>query len=225
VAFEQLVQHVYMVELDESVAAVWEMILGGGAEWLGNRILSYQLDRKQVETDLKQEPSDLREKAFLTLVRNRVCRGGILAPGTGLIEYGEKGKGVHSRWYPATLRRRILDIASVRDRMTFKPGDAFECIESFKERRDAVFFIDPPYTASKKSAGNRLYNHSRIDHKALFELVAKCKGDLLLTYDNAEEVKTLAKQVGLDTRTVAMKNTHHAEMAELLIGRNFDWLT
>ncbi|GIK41471.1 MAG: hypothetical protein BroJett011_53040 [Chloroflexota bacterium] len=49
-------------------------------------------------------------------------------------------------------------------------------------------------------------------------------GDFLMTYDNAVEVRALAQQHGFDFQVVPMKNTHHAEMTELLIGRNLDWL-
>ncbi len=45
-----------------------------------------------------------------------------------------------------------------------------------------------------------------------------------MTYDNAAEVLALAERHGFSTRPVAMKNTHHAEMSELLIGRNLDWV-
>jgi hypothetical protein len=45
-----------------------------------------------------------------------------------------------------------------------------------------------------------------------------------MTYDNAEEVRALADRHGFETKTVAMKNTHHAEMDELLIGRDLDWV-
>ncbi len=45
-----------------------------------------------------------------------------------------------------------------------------------------------------------------------------------MTYDNAEEVRALAKQHGFETKPVAMKNTHHAEMDELLIGRDLGWI-
>jgi hypothetical protein len=45
-----------------------------------------------------------------------------------------------------------------------------------------------------------------------------------MTYDNAEEVRALAERHGFETKPVAMKNTHHAEMDELLIGRNLDWV-
>ncbi len=48
-------------------------------------------------------------------------------------------------------------------------------------------------------------------------------GDFLMTYDNTQEVIELAQQHGFDTQFVAMRNTHHAKMTELLIGRNLDW--
>ena len=40
------------------------------------------------------------------------------------------------------------------------------------------------------------------------------------SYDNAEEVRTPADRRGFETKLVPMKNTHHAEMNELLIGRD-----
>jgi len=36
-------------------------------------------------------------------------------------------------------------------------------------------------------------------------------------------VRELARRHGFDTMLVPMKNTHHTEMNELLIGRNLDW--
>jgi DNA adenine methylase len=44
-----------------------------------------------------------------------------------------------------------------------------------------------------------------------------------MTYDNTDEVRELARWYGLDTLPVAMKNTHHAKMTELLIGRDLGW--
>jgi DNA adenine methylase len=103
-------------------------------------------------------------------------------------------------------------------------GDAFEVIAEHRKNQDAVFFIDPPYTAGGKRAGSRLYTHSEIDHNRLFSLCESLHGDFLMTYDNADEVRALAERHGFETKTVPMKNTHHAEMAELLIGRNLDWV-
>ncbi len=51
-----------------------------------------------------------------------------------------------------------------------------------------------------------------------------CKGDFLMTYDNTPEIAALAAEFGFQAKPVAMKNTHHAKMTELLIGRDLDWL-
>ena len=75
-----------------------------------------------------------------------------------------------------------------------------------------------------KQAGSRLYTHSEIDHACLFSMCEQLRGDFLLTYDNADEVRTLALRHGFEARPIAMKNTHHAEMTELLIGRNLRWM-
>jgi hypothetical protein len=71
------------------------------------------------------------------------------------------------------------------------------------QRADAVFFIDPPYTV----AGRRLYKYSAIDHHKLFEVATHLVGDFLMTYDNVNEIRWLAREFGLDTEKVPMKNT------------------
>ena len=157
-------------------------------------------------------------------MKNRTAHGGILAEGAGVLKHGENGKGIHSRWYPQTLAKRILNIELVAKRIEFIHGDAFEVLARCGKDSNAVFFIDPPYTAGGKRAGSRLYNHCKIDPDRLFSCCEKLRGDFLMTYDNAEEVRVLAERHGFKTKPVAMKNTHHAEMNELLIGRNLDWV-
>ena len=74
-----------------------------------------------------------------------------------------------------------------------------------------------------KSAGSRLYLHSVLNHEQLFSVAATVAGDFLMTYDNAPGVRDLAQRYGFDTLPIPMKNTHHAEMTELLIGRDLEW--
>jgi hypothetical protein len=38
------------------------------------------------------------------------------------------------------------------------------------------------------------------------------------------EISSLAKEFGFETLAIAMKNTHHARMNELLIGKDLSWL-
>ncbi len=223
-AFEQLADRVVMVELDKQIAAVWETILGGDAKWLAKKLLTFELTPESAKAELAKPAQSRRDLAFQTILKNRTAHGGILAEGAGVLKNGENGKGILSRWYPQTLAKRITNIEFVAKRIEFVHGDAFEVMTEYRKEKDAVFFIDPPYTAGGKSAGSRLYTHSEVDHEKLFALCEKLHGDFLMTYDNAEEVCALAERHGFQTKPVAMKNTHHAEMNELLIGRNLDWV-
>lgn len=223
VAFERLAEHVTLVELDDDVAAVWETMLGGDAEWLATKIVNFDLTHETVQAVLSETPATTRERAFATILRNRVNHGGIMAPGSGVIKHGENGKGLRSRWYPQTLSQRILAIGAIRDRITIVHGEGIEAMRQHAGNAATVFFIDPPYTAGGKRAGSRLYTHWVMDHERLFDVTATLASDFLMTYDNADELHDLARRHNFDTLLVAMKNTHHAKMTELLIGRNLNW--
>ncbi len=222
---EGLVKDATLVEIDADVASVWQTILDEHDwAWLTNKIASFDLSLANVQALLAQPYFTRKEQAFNTIVRNRVARGGILAPGAGFIKQGEKGKGIKSRWYPATLARRIRNIAMMREQFTFIAGDGMAVLRTATDRADTIFFIDPPYTFKGKKAGTRLYTHTELDHEALFEQVSNLHSDFIMTYDDVDEIRLLARRYGFDTHTVSMKNTHHAKATELLIGPNLSWL-
>ncbi len=224
VAFENLAKHVVLIELDRQVAAVWETIINGNGKWLAERIEKFDLSYETVNEVLEATNLNIQEQAFQTIIKNRVNRGGILAPGAGKMKKGENGKGIASRWYPETLSRRIRKIHHIRDKLTFIKGDGLEEIRKNLQRPEVVFFIDPPYTAGGKKAGRRLYTHSELDHDELFRLCSSSAGDFLMTYSNDEATRQLARKHKLVVQEIAMKNTHHAKMTELLVSRNLDWL-
>jgi DNA adenine methylase len=223
IAAERMADKVLMVELDGQISSVWKTILSKEAEWLAEKIMTFSLTPASAAKTLSKRPTTLREKAFQTILKNRIYHGGILANGSGMIKYGENGKGIQSRWYPETLSTRILEIASMRERITFVEGDGMETMRKYAKRTNAVFFIDPPYTAGGKRAGVRLYTHNDLDHRKLFKITRSVAGEFLMTYDNADAVSTLAKLHKFETAVISMKNTHHAKMSELLIGKNLDW--
>lgn len=224
VAFEGWARHTLFAELDPRVASVWQTVLGGQAQWLAEKIENFELSGDNVRGELERESRgallSLRERAFLIILRNRVQRGGIMAPGAGLVKSGENGRGLKSRWYPETLARRIREIDEIKDRLTFEAVDGMSLIERFKNDEQVVFFLDPPYT----KAARRLYDHWEFDHQALFASLQSVRGHFLLTYDNTPEIRALAKKYGYSTAEIAMKNTHHEKMTELLIGSDLSWL-
>lgn len=222
--FEELVSHVVMVEIDEDMAAVWQSVVDGHAGWLAKRILNFELTKEAVIQEISKTDVSIKEKAFQTILKNRTFHGGILADGSGFLKHGENGKGISSRWYPTTIAKRFDNLKLVADRIMFRREDGLKVIREYSQRNDVVFFIDPPYTAGGKKAGKRLYRHYILDHECLFTLCESIKGDFLMTYDNADEVKTMARAHGFQMRLIPMKNTHHATMEELVIGKDLSWM-
>ncbi len=222
--FENLVEKAVIVELDDEVAAVWEAVINGAAEWLANRILAFNLTKEAVLEELQKTPATKREKAFQTILKNRTLHGGILAEGSRFIKHGENGKGICSRWYPKTLANRLINLNHVVSRIDFRNDDGLKVMAEFSTSEEAVYFIDPPYTAGGKKAGKRLYKYHHLDHEYLFTICESLKVDFLMTYDDSEEVKQMARRHGFQMRLIPMKNTHHATMKELVIGRDLSWL-
>ncbi|MDR3303200.1 MAG: hypothetical protein LBS86_02175, partial [Treponema sp.] len=218
-AHENLADHIIMVEIDEEIAAVWKTIFYGDVTWLVDSIVSFNMTIENVHTILALDYSTNEEKAFKTIIKNRTFHGGILAKGSGLIKYGEQGKGLHSRWYPQTLAKRINHIQKLKGKITFIQGNGLEIMKE----HNAVFFIDPPYTAGGKKAGNRLYTHHAVDHELLF-LYCNNIERFLMTYDISSEIENLAGKYFFDIKEIPMKNTHNAAMKEYLISKDLKWL-
>jgi DNA adenine methylase len=220
VALEELAEHVTLVELDRDVAAVWATILSGPVDVLAHRITEFRMSKRAVLALLKSRPRTQLDRGFLTLVKNRVRRGGILSGSASLLKLGENGNGLKSRWYPATLKRRIEAISAKSSKITFLCEDGFKFIHAHRKDEGCAFFIDPPYTV----AGERLYHHSEIDHRALFEVSSQIAGSVLMTYDNTRDIRKLVKEFGFQSRRVQMQTSHHSVKTELLISREFSWL-
>jgi DNA adenine methylase len=217
---ENYVDKSILIELDEDVASVWQTIIYDDANWLIHKILNVNLTQECVAEIIHNKTSGTRERAFATIIENRINRGGILAPGAGRVKNGENGRGMLSRWYPETLARRIQAISEMRNRLEFIQDDGIKIMENHLNAANIVFFTDPPYT----QAGRRLYRHSQIDHHKLLSLTSQLKGESLVTYDNSREIVHIALENDLQVCWVPMKTTHHAQKLELLIGRNLEWL-
>jgi len=216
---ENLVEEAQFAEIDQDVAATWHSILNGQAGWLAKQIREFKIGRRSVKATLKKIPKSIHERALQCLIRNRTAHGGVLQSGAGLLREGD-GHGIASRWYPETLAHRILAVSAL-EHLHFCQRDGFHLIEQFANRADVAFFVDPPYT----SAASRLYHHWKIDHAQLFVLLQRVAGSVLMTYDATAEIRKLAFEHGFQVRTIPMKTTHHQKKRELMISRDFSWLS
>ena len=216
---EGLAPNAVMIEIDRDVAAFWRATFESSAtlsEWVRRFEPTYE-SLNELE---KTAPRSVEEHGFRTLVLNRTKRGGILAPGASFTKRGENGKGLLSRWYPETLVSRLSAIEECADRIAFCEGDCMKILPTILhgwESRAAVF-LDPPYTAKGgKRAGKRLYSHSKVDHSALFSMLADHGSNFLMTYDAAPEIIELVRYYNFDAVCLSMKNTHHNQLSELVI--------
>ena len=206
-----------MLEVDRDVAAFWHAALGHG-QALAEKVVQFELSRAAINAMTSQAPKDVVEHGFRTLVLNRTRRGGVLESGAALLKAGENGKGIGSRWYPKTIVKRIDAIRRCGGRIGFLEGDAMAFLEGLLHRQAGVaVFLDPPYTAGGKNAGRRLYAHSQIDHARLFELMGESGADFMMTYDESPEIVALIHEHGFHAVRVMMKNSHHKEIAELVV--------
>lgn len=217
-AAEHLADRCVFAELDRDVAAFWHAALNH-TDKLCDKIDGFDATLPHVTEIAHGTPTDLVEHGFRTLVLNRTRRSGILARGASFIRTGENGRGVASRWYPETLVRRLRQIKDWVDRMVFCETDGLKMLEAMAQVDDCAIFVDPPYTAGGKRAGRRLYAHHDIDHERLFSILADTNVDFLMTYDMSDDIVALVRHHGFVVVRVAMKNSHHARLNELVVTR------
>jgi DNA adenine methylase len=214
-----LADEVHLIERDKDVAAVWKATLGGNCPQLCERIKAFRMSRNAVVAALADERDDLVSVAFRCLLRNRVQRGGILAPRAGLLRKGERGNGVSSRWYPVTLMNRLRTIHSLAERIRFTEGDAMLLLPVMLRRTDAAVFVDPPYVVNGNGPGIRLYRHTQVDHECLFAMLSEARSACLATYHPSPEIRRLARLSGFSISSRAMRTTHHSQRRELILRR------
>ena len=217
---EQLVDTAIMIEKDESVGAVWQAILGRSGRRLAEQIRNFEFTRENVTATMCRKPHHLRDRAFQTILRNRVRRNGILADGAGLLKLGEAGSGLASRWYPDTLADRVLDIVQVRHKIEITIGDGLRYIEKHKHCQQDIYFIDPPYS----EVGKRLYRYGAVNHETLFECVSNLAGHFLMTYKDTSEIRDLVTRYAFECQPIEMRGGLNNTKMELLISPDFSWL-
>lgn len=216
---ENLVKTTVMVEIDRDVAAFWRSALENG-DTLQERVTKFKPTLNRLRKLEQDAPSSVLEHGFRTLVLNRTKRNGILAPGASFSRNGEGGKGLLSRWYPDTLADRLAAIQEHARNFIFLEGDGLKLLPVVLEGwgNRAAVFLDPPYTAKGgKKAGSRLYDHSNIDHAALFSILAEHDANFLMTYDPASEIVELVRRHNFNAVGLSMKNGHHNKMREIVV--------
>lgn len=217
VAQLDLADKITFVELDPDVAAVWRAILGPTCAKFAARVRQFNLTEKSAKEVLGQTEQDLVSRAFRCLLRNRIQRGGIMAPGAGFLKRGENDKGIASRWYSETIAKRIEAVHALRTKLTFLEGDGLKVLKSYANRSKVAAFVDPPYFVNGKGAGARLYSHYEVDSARLFKLAERFKGPMVITYHRSAIIQRQAESVDIKCHSFNVRTAHSINRRELIM--------
>jgi len=212
-----LADQITFVEIDPEVAAVWRAILGPTYAEFASRVREFVLTEDSAKKVLSRTENDLVSRAFRCLLRNRIQRGGIMAPGAGFLKRGEDDKGISSRWYAETLATRIERVHDLRAKLVFREDDGISVLKSFRNRQKTAAFIDPPYTANGKGAGVRLYRYHDVDSAELFNVAEEFSGPMIITYHRSVVVRRQAEAAEIRCQTINVRTAHSLNRRELIM--------
>jgi len=212
------------VEIDMRLRAFLKLMLTD-PDSLVTAIREFVPTQKNLTQCLSCKPKGYRKLGFQTLVKNRTSRGGVIAARAGMLKQGERNRGPFSRWYPETLIKRIKRIKRVRCKISLVEGDGIRFLCKRRNRKNDIYFIDPPYSFSKNGAGRRLYSHFEVPHKELLKALKQLSGRFLVTYDDDRSIEQLAKTNKLAFKGIRMRNSNYITKKELLISDDLDWLS
>jgi hypothetical protein len=110
-------------------------------------------------------------------------------------------------------------VRALASRIIIHHMDAVECLRKYSHANSSAY-IDAPYPG----LGKDLYHKADVNHAELFQTLATWPGNWFATYNNDALVGALCHQYGFQYEQVKMRNAHHIQKTELIIGRNLDWL-
>ncbi len=192
--FNNDVDEIVINDYDKAIYSMWKAITTQTRrflELLENTEVSVEEWRRQKEIYEKQNNKYSLELGFAAFFLNRVNRSGILSAGPiGGFEQ-EGNYKIDVRFNKEDLAKRIIKIAQYRKNIHVYNHDVRNFLASYlpKYMDHAFVYFDPPYF----NKGKQLYKNffTEKDHKTIHGLIDQLQCPWMVTYDNAEEIKTI----------------------------------
>ena len=204
-----LVDTVVLSDIDERLFRFWERAINDRS--FADEVRAFQGTRENVEA-LDANPE--ANIALWVIVRTHTSFGGHLDKG-GLRSEGH----IDERWYPEALSQRLAMVRALASRIIIHHMDAVECLRKYSHANHSAY-IDAPYPG----LGKVLYHKFDLNHAELFGTLATWPGNWFATYNNDVLIGALCHQYGFQYEQVKMRNAHHMQKTELIIGRDLGWL-
>lgn len=194
--YRGIVPKIVINDYDPAIYAMWYACLNMSdelCEMIRSASLTIEEWTKQKEIYSAQEEKSLLELGFATLYLNRTNRSGIIKGG---VLGGKDQSGnykIDVRFNKETLSKKVLDIASHRNKIILTNYDAKYILSKDYDLGEMCFLnIDPPYVTK----GKQLYRNyfSEKDHRELSKLIKNCNHPWVVTYDICDLVAQIYQE-------------------------------
>jgi DNA-methyltransferase len=194
--FEGFVEKITINDKDRSIYAFWYSVLNQSEE-LCNLIEETPITinewKKQKEVQKNTDNVTLLELGFSTFFLNRTNRSGIIKAG---VIGGYKQENIYKldcRFNKEDLIKRILQIASVKDKIDLYNDDALILIDKVikdEHFNNMLLYFDPPYYEKGSSLYMNYYKKSH--HQIVCEKIKNLQGvKWIVSYDDTPEIRDL----------------------------------
>jgi DNA adenine methylase len=185
--------HVHLNDLDRAVYSFWRATLDQPDEMARMvRDTPLTLEERLRQKAVYRDPgTSTLELGFATFYLNRTNRSGIIHGG---VIGGNKQEGAYridARFNRVALARRVEKVASYAPRITLYNKDAVDFIAQDLPAipGKTLVYLDPPYYANGARLYRNTYKHD--DHAKIAGLVGSIPHPWIVSYDDADPIKTL----------------------------------
>jgi len=185
--------HVHLNDIDRAVYSFWRAVLDNPEDMARMvRDTPLTLDERLRQKAIYRDPNaGTLDLGFATFYLNRTNRSGIIHGGV----IGGNGQAgayrIDARFNRSELARRVEKVASYAPRISLHNKDAVDFIAkdlpALPEK--ALVYLDPPYYANGSRLYRNTYKHD--DHAKIAALVGSIARPWIVSYDNAEAIRTL----------------------------------
>jgi DNA adenine methylase len=220
------VDHILINDADPVIYAFWRSATKNTKrliELIRNTPVTMDQWYAQQEVLARPHAHSLVKVGFATFFLNRTNRSGILAGG---VIGGKDQSGpfkIDARYNKQDLLARIEQIGAMSKHITVLGEDALQLLRQLPDvlPKKSLTYLDPPYFVK----GSQLYRnfYGPKDHRAIANVVKKLKLPVLVTYDDAPEIRELYESVPTTTFSLHY-STHDARprSTELMFYRNLE---
>ncbi len=190
-----MVDRIALGELDPYVASFWKTVFFD-TEWLIDTINEAVISLDLWTQYKHAKPQTVREHAWICLYLNRTSFSGLLTEDVGPIG-GKTQKSKYTidcRFTKATIIKRIRSISALREKVEFVECGNWQatlelCATKKLKSKETFFYFDPPFYHKAPSLYRKFFQDE--DHKQLHDALIELKAPWLLSYDNADKIRTL----------------------------------